>query len=159
MNRWFLLLLAWCALLIIGGYALGRYVAPDKVVTKTVVRVVEKEVIKWRTKKDTHEYKTVVEHRFPDGTLVTKHTDEKDTHERKNESDARQEDRTGTTERTVERTRPGWRAGVLLETDITRLGSGFGIGGRLEKRLFGPVWLGAEATKSGRVGASLMLEF
>src|SRR5712664_3790852 len=141
------------------AYGFGRYAQPAKIVIKTETVMVEKEIIKWRTKivRDQHEYKTVVEHKFPDGTLVRKSTDEKDSTTKIDQTENKRD--SSTSSKVTEWRRSNWRIGALLGADIRRLGSGFDYGGRVERRLLGPIWFGAEGNSTGRVGASVSVEF
>lgn len=150
-------------LLFVLGYGTARFRTPVKVVTKTDTQVVTKDIIKWRTRviKDSHEYKTVIEHKFPDGTWVRKSTDEKTNEEKRDTRENRKEDKTSNTisQTTTTYSKPNWQFGVLTGFSATSPKGSFELGGYVDRRLLGPVWIGANATKSGRVGFSLGIEF
>jgi len=59
--------------LFVGGAAVGRYSLPAKVDIKVEEKIVEKEVIKWKTvvKKDVQKNKDtiIIETHYPDGTV------------------------------------------------------------------------------------------
>ncbi len=159
----YLALAGLAALVFCTGLAFGRWTLPAKVVTKTEVVTKEIEVIKYRERVVKQKAKHIVEvvHHFPDGTLITKRTeDDKETSKEvktgRHEDDKASE---SSTKVTTEYRKANWRIGALLGADITRLGAGFDYGGRVERRVLGPFWVGLEATKSGRAGASLSVEF
>jgi len=167
MMRKYLLEVGAVILALIATFEAGRYSAPTRIETKVEYqdRIVEKEVIRWRTRvvRDQHEYKTVVEHKFPDGTLVRKSTDEKDSETKRetteDKKDKRQEDQHETQTTIVIREHANWRIGALVggRLELPYVPS---FGARVEHRAFGPFWLGLDVYPSTRiVGASLSLEF
>jgi hypothetical protein len=141
-------ILAGLALVLVGGgYAAGRYAAPEKVVVtekikeveKTVVvRVVETDKVLEALKnvsqaKDVHKTKTTV--KKADGTVTTTETtDDKtktDTQDKTNEAEKTKTAETVTKEvvvekevtKTIERSRPSWRLSLQTGFDVAALTS------------------------------------
>ena len=60
-------------IVLIGGILIGKYALPSKVITKTEIQIVEKEVVKYKEVEDKKEKKnqevTETETRLPDGTV------------------------------------------------------------------------------------------
>jgi hypothetical protein len=161
----------------VGGYALGRYVAPNKVVTHEVTRVETvtkvdtqaQERVKELTaqldtlQRHTHTEKTVK----PDGTktTVTDTTVDRsvDTHKDTTaDAEQKQTSQTSTVRevtKTVEvsRARPDWRVGALVGFDINS--KAFSYGATVERRILGPLSVGAWGLSNGVGGISLTLEF
>jgi hypothetical protein len=159
------------------GYAFGRYSAPDRVVTKehetvrTVTQVdtrAQEEVVALRSqletlKRSTHRVETVK----PDGTrTVTTDTNternrdttsDKTTHAE--QQTVAQTETTREVTKTVEvtRERPQWRVGPLVGFDLRTRTPVYG--GIVERRILGPVSLGAVGLSNGTLGLSLTLEF
>ncbi len=162
MTRYFSLA-GLCGILFFAGLAFGRWTLPAKVVTKTEVVTKEVEVIKYRDRIVKQKAKHIVEvvHHFPDGTLITKRTEDDKETSKEVKTGRREDDKVSesSTKVTTEYRKANWRIGALLSADVTRLGAGFDYGGRAERRVLGPVWLGVEASKSGHVGASVSVEF
>lgn len=156
-----------------GGYAFGRFSAPDKVVTKEVTRTVTVEDTHAReqVRELTAQLETMKRHtrreetRKADGsvTIVTDtHVDT--TKDTRTDVDAKKEETKHTEtvrevikEKTVERARPDWRIGALGAFDF-RAGA-LTYGALVERRVIGPVSLGAFGLTNGSVGLALTLEF
>ncbi len=148
------------------GVALGRYATPPRVVTVTKVEV--REVIKRVKVKDravTRTTTTVVEP-TPAGPKTTTHTETRtDEHTTTNtDKDAT----THTASTTTTGHRPDWRVGALIGAELSpSVAPSLLVGAHLERRLAGPVWIGAwgmvsptpSGIRAGAVGASLGVEF
>lgn len=142
MNDWMKILGA-ILLAALVGYAGGRYVVPGKVTIKTEVVTKEVEVVKHDTVTVTKEIKNL------DGTVETDTVvTDKDISSTKSTQDA-------TSEKIVENQKPQWKAQGLA--GLTFQGQQI-YGGDLERRIIGPVFLGAWGTNQG-AGVSLSLEF
>lgn len=159
-----------------GAFAAGRYTTPTRVETETVEVVKEVRVAYtvYRTTEAVAERRNVREtthtERRPDGTEVSvretvdlTHIDTARTAE--GESVARTETARTTDIRTVtEYRRPDWRLTALVGVQLriapsTSLFGPVVYGGQLERRIVGPVYLGAWGLSSGVAGASLSLAF
>lgn len=142
-------------LLILTGIALGfwagRYTTPVKVETKIETKYVDRVVM--QQVKHADEIRTVTERRRPDGTVTTR---------------TRVEDRSVTEtaaakirevvsleQSTTENARETW---LLRAVYAVRLG-GNSIGAGVDRRILGPIWLGAWGTTDLAVGVSLGVSF
>jgi hypothetical protein len=131
--------------LVVGGYATGRYAAPDKVVvTKEIVTVKDTQIVKvvdqdailkaisnLNVQKDVHKVKTVV--KAKDGTeTTTVTTDDKSKSESQTKTDAsvvthatdttqQHETSTITVTKLVERDRPNWRLSLMPGLDLAEV--------------------------------------
>lgn len=156
--RQYLALAVGAILLTLGGYAFGRFQAPDRVKesTKQTVTVVQdtqsQERIRRLTeeleslKRDTHRVETVVTRK--DGT--SERTVTTDTHVDRERSDHTKLDHVATSEthtkqtvdltsvKVSERDRPSVSVGVVGVADLR---GNFWVGAEAGRRLFGPVWL------------------
>lgn len=163
--------------LFVGGYALGIHAKPDRVVTHDVehVRLVEDTEARERVRELTQQLETFKRHTRSEHTTVT-HVDgskeEKvitDTHvDRINASRSDSDvvkveskhvdaSRVTVSDKTTERARPSWRLGPLVAFDLRTRGLSYG--GQVERRILGPVSLGAFGLSTGVAGLSLTLEF
>jgi len=129
-------------LLLLGAYALGRYVAPTKTITKTVTVEVEK------TK--THEDKVIVERIEKDGTKTTT------THVVTNtETDKKANTKQ---EQIVENKKSSLLVSALGGVDITKP-NGLIFGAHVSRQTLGPVHIGLFGLTNGTIGASVGLQF
>lgn len=175
---------------VLGGYAMGRYAAPDKVLVTEKVVTVEKQVVVTQTKtevkivkvadvqRDVHREKVV--EKKPDGSVVvTTKEDDKSKEHTDTRSDATKETvhveeklvyKDREVMKLVERNRPSW--GLALQP-------GFAFAGTpthnlltaivpfkrvmanvvIERRLLGPLFVGAWANTRLDGGLSLRLEW
>jgi hypothetical protein len=146
--------------LAVGG-ASAWYLRPPVVETRTeykdrVVEVVKtiREQVKTQTRR---QVKTRTEEK-PDGTKITVRTETGT--ETKTETDTRSDgQKTASTEKvSVDRYwSPDWSVRGLAGVDLRS--KAFTYGAAVERRVVGPVWLGAWALSSGVVGASVGVTF
>lgn len=145
------------------GFAIGRFVAPPKVVETVRVDTEAEEKVRELTahaevlKQMIRRIETTTTR--PDGTKRTRIVTETKNDRTVSETTDRKEERAIETTKVVERTlpRPDWRVGALVGMDL-RTGS-VGYGGAVERRILGPVSAGAWGLSSGHAGLSLSLEF
>jgi len=127
------------------GYAVGRYVQPNKVVKE----VKEVEVEKVRT-----EYRTIVKTvSKPDGTKeVTETTENISVNENLNLTESKT---------TIDNLKPQWKVGALVGK--TSIESSLTYGLQVERRILGPFFVGVLGTtneqKDSLVGLSVSMEF
>jgi type II secretory pathway pseudopilin PulG len=133
-------------ILLVVGYGLGRYVQPAKVVTKTqtVTQVVTQ--IQEHVHTVTH---TVVQ---PNGIKdITTVTDNNSTENK--DSDTKSSSSTITTY-----SKPQWRAQGLAGLNLSNVSTPiYGLG--VERRILGPIFVGAYGKTNSEAGLSLSLEF
>lgn len=128
------------------SYGLGRYTSPAKVVVKE--KIVEKVIEVERKNVET----ITTETKKPDGTVI-KEKRTLDLSVTETQAVRRQE-----TSKVVEAAKPQWRigVGVGLQQDIR----GVVYTGRVERRIFGPVFAGVDVGFQQRyVGAAISVEF
>jgi hypothetical protein len=164
----------WAAVLVAVPLAFltGRFVAPTRVQTRDVERVVYRDrtvsvavAAKTETRAETrHTVRTRVTR--PDGTREerTETTRGVDVERTEKTASAQTVERERLVYRdrsvTVERSRPDWRVGALVGVDpFHQLSGSLLYGGHVERRVLGPVWLGAWGLSSRAVGLSLSFEF
>jgi hypothetical protein len=133
-------------LLVLIGYATGRYLQPAQIETQIKEVIKEVEVVKKDTVTVVHEVKR------PDGTV---------------EIDTRTEDKSVITTQTDKKTeqqsiitniKPQWKASGLAAVDFNndrRLTYGISV----ERRLLGPVFVGVQGYDNKMIGISVGLEF
>lgn len=136
------------------AYAVGRYLQPAKVITKTEVKteVVEVEVEKTKT-----EYRTIVKEIIkPDGTKVKETiTENIEESKKKNTTEAKQESKT---EKIVENLKPQWKVQVMA--DFTQIDEPANYRVGIERRIIGPIHAGAwSETNFNSFGLSVSMEF
>lgn len=128
-------------LLIVIGYSLGRYTTPEKVVTKTVIDTKTVTVVQ-------HDIQTV-EVDKPDGTktitVVDKSVDT--TKQQIGESQTK----------VVENSKPQWKVSAQLAPKAVVYE--YFYGAQIERRILGPVFVGAFGNIDHTLGVSLGLEF
>lgn len=159
------------ALALLLGYAVGRKNAPERIVERVeyrdreVVKEVEKKETSVKTDTKVAEKKKTTRITKSDGTKIE--VEEVDTSVGTTQSIVQYVDRVRveyrdrevTKEKTVETKRPDWRVGPTVEVDPLNLKGGPVIGGRIERRIFGPVSLGVQANSRAHVGVGLTVEF
>lgn len=172
----------------VGGYASGRYVAPEKVVvTEKLVKVeVEKVVVQERTKTEVKVvrvqderrrlHKEETERKWANGTQERKVVTDENVDKTVREQEIKYVDRQVVVEKEkrvevavekeklVERKRPDWRAGALVgySLPVPELGLGvsnLALGLEVERRIAGPISVGAWGLTSGQAGLMLNVEF
>lgn len=145
-------------LLILLGYAFGRYLQPATVVTKVEQHEVIKYVEKSTKEKNNNKDIVIVETRYPDGTVKKEtHIVDKGTiviDKSKESSDTKD----SKSETIVSNTKPQWKAsGLLGVADYSLSNRVYGL--EVERRILGPIFLGAWGMNNKQLGVSLGLEF
>lgn len=128
-------------LLIVIGYAVGYYTLPEKVITKTVTETKTITVVQ-------HDTKTITVIK-PDGTKVITVVDKS--------VDTTKEDQKQSNTKIVENGKPQWKVGVDLTPRNPQLGHFYGA--RVDRRILGPVFVGAFGNTDRTLGLSLGVEF
>lgn len=128
-------------LLLVIGYSLGRYFTPQKVVTKTVIETKTVTVVQ----RDTQT--TVTEK--PDGTKTTVIVDKS--------IDTTHQDQTIDKTKTVENNKPDWHVGLQLAPKNPQYEYFYGV--QVERRILGPVFVGAFGDTDRTLGLVVGLEF
>jgi hypothetical protein len=170
-NRWLEPLPAWrvalVALVVAGaagftGFAAGRLNALEQVEEHALVLTVtrEKTVERWRKAKDRIVY--VERTTSPDGTTVEKRSErETERAELARDTEHRTDTRAETSKVTT--SRPDWRVGVLAGAAWTppalTIAGPLVLGVQVERRIIGPVSLGAWGSTQGAAGLSVSGEF
>lgn len=127
------------------AYASGRYLQPPKVVTKTETVVKEVQVIQHDTTTKTHEEVK------PDGTkTIDTVVEDKDKEENKSSADSK-------ASTVVDTTKPQWKVGALGAYDFSTLKPIYGV--QVDRRILGPIFVGAFGLNNRTVGLSVSLEF
>jgi len=153
MKRYFII--AGAAILIaLAAFAFGRYSAPERIKEVEKIKVVEVEKKQQNEKKDV----VTVITKKPDGTSVTTVTD-KTVVDTKTDTDT-----VATSEKTREVTyrRPQWKLTGMagFDTDTSDFTSVKPIyGAAVERRLLGPIFVGAWGLSNRTFGVSVALEF
>lgn len=164
----------WVALVAVGiaAYSVGRWATAPEIEIRTEyrtewrTRVEVQEVVRWRER--------VVERRVTDrrvettdaGTIVVERIDERTRTDRAEDTDtdtraeSEGEARVVRTETPVP---PQWRVGVDvgagLRDPLVRIYGPVVVGARVDRRIAGPIWIGAWAGTHGAAGLSLSGEF
>jgi hypothetical protein len=134
-------------LMVLVGYAIGRYAQPAKVVTKTQVVTQVHDVV--------HEkiHKVIVTVTAPNGTKTTTTTID-------NGSVINDQSNTQSNSSTVTTyDKTQWSVGALANVDLTKGISAPSYGIQVERRILGPVWVGAYGLANASGGLSVSLEF
>lgn len=164
------------ALALIVAFAAGRFTAakPDvKTVEHVVAQKVEVKAEQKVEQKDTHTAQTVIVYRdrvvHTDGTVENKSqtvtTTGTDTHVTEHDAttDTTHAATTSDRNQTVSSYRPEWHVGVLAGFEplhmSPQLAGPFALGAQVERRVLGPIWLGAWGMSSGMAGVSVSVEF
>lgn len=142
--------------LIIGalGFAFGRYSAPVKTITKTETKTVEviKEV-KVASQQNNRQIH-IVTTKYPDGRVVTEtFILNKDTIVISDNKESVKENTVVVTKEVYNK-KPDYLVGVLVETDYSKPIYGVSI----DRRILGPIFLGAYGKTDKQVGLSLKME-
>jgi hypothetical protein len=129
------------------GAALGRYLAPEKVEVFKEEVIKEVEVVK----KDV----VYVEKKItrPDGTI-----EEERRIEDKSETE-RSRDQASRESKIVQSAKPQWKVSGLVETSYLKKNSSPVYGISVERRIAGPIFVGAWSTTGSNFGVSVGLEF
>jgi hypothetical protein len=156
-------------LLVSTGYAAGRYIAPEKVVTKIETKVEIKEIIKWKTNLSKDEKKdkeiVIIETIMPDGTIKReKRIIDKGTIKLDLSKQSEKDSSTTKSEKKQEikiKNSPDWKLSgmVLVSPKSQIIDSGLTYGLLIERRIIGPFYLGAFAINNGAIGASIGVTF
>lgn len=132
--------------LLAAGYGLGRYVQPAKVVTKTEV------VTKVETQIQEHVHTITRTITDPNGHSETVTVTDNNTNTHSNS----ESDSTSSTVTTYNK--PQWKAQGLVGLNIHDLSSPvYGVG--VERRILGPIFVGAYGKTNSEAGLSVSLEF
>lgn len=128
-------------LLLVVGYSLGRYFTPQKVVTETIIKTKTITVVQ-------HDTQTTVTEK-PDGTKTTVIVDKS--------VDTTHQDQTIDKTKVVENNKPDWHIGVDFSPKNPQYE--YFYGARVERRILGPMFIGAFGNIDRTLGASIGLEF
>lgn len=129
------------SLLLVIGYTIGYLTIPQKIVTKTVIETKTVTVTQ-------HDIQTVVIEK-PDGTKTTT-TIDKSVDTSKSVTD---ESKT----KVVENGRPQWKVAIDLSPNNSQLE--YFYGARIERRILGPIFVGAFGNTDKTFGLSIGVEF
>jgi uncharacterized protein YqgV (UPF0045/DUF77 family) len=141
------------------AFGLGYYVTPTKTTIKTEIKEVIKEVEKKHTDQQNDVVTVEVETRYPDGTVKI---------ERKIVDkghividDTRKKDQTTDTSTTtvVERGQASWNIAALTNVDLSDRKFGTKYGLHVQRRIIGPVQVGAFGMTDGTGGVSIGISF
>lgn len=166
------------------AFAFGRYATPPKTVTHETVRTVtvedtrSKEQVRALTaqitelQKTTHRVTKTAKHAdgssetttTVDTSVATKTETHTDTEKTKTEEQHSKTDVARTVTKTVTSDRPTVRVSLLAGVELAHLGTPqvlgpIALGGMVEGRILGPVWIGAFGLSSGTAGIALSIEF
>ncbi len=142
--------------LVVGG-AIGYYATPEKIVEKEVVKVVEKIVKDTTERENRNKIVIKVETIMPDGTrrietkIVDRGTITIDASEKVDRDTEKKKEKTVTHNKT---------STLIYGIASARIGAfeqNFGIG--VQKKLFGPFWLGAYATQRKDIALTVGISF
>jgi hypothetical protein len=156
-------------IILAGGYAAGRFSAPERV--RTVETFKEDTESRERVRQLTAELETAKRHTRrevvtvvkPDGTRETHATTDttvdqsRDTHVATETQRVEVKHVETLHESVTERSRPDWRVGPMVGFDLNR--GAFAFGAHVERRILGPLSLGAFGLSNGTAGLSLSMEF
>lgn len=134
-------------ILVVMGYAFGRYMQPAKVEVKEV------EVVKQVTTENKNIVVTQVETVNKDGTKTIKTvTEDKSTTKV-------QENRTTESDKITSSQKPQWKVSGLAGVKIDDLKSRLVYGAAVERRILGPVFVGVWGNTERMAGVTVGLEF
>lgn len=141
------------------GFALGRYFTPVQIKEVEKIKVVEVEKVRTDIRED-RDVTTVVTQK-PDGTTIT---ETKDTTTVTTTVDSEKDSvATSDTLKVTTYKRPSWKFTGLAGLDLRRDNFDFSYnivyGGMIERRIFGPVFIGGFGVSNGTFGLSLSFEF
>lgn len=137
-------LLALAAFVLV-GYAFGRYVQPARVVTETKEIVKTVEVVKHDTTTKTHEVK------HPDGTVET------DTTVVNRDTDISGTSSKSESKTIVDNTKPQWKVSGLAGYNFSTYEKVYGA--EVDRRILGPIFVGAWGNTQHTGGLSVSIEF
>lgn len=152
-----LIILALCAF----SYGLGRYLTPEKVVTKEVevIKEVIKEVVKENTNIKKNTQTKIVETTYPDGKYIkeTYILDQDTVVIEKDTTVSIDKEVTKQIEKIIENSKPqyGVAAGAGYNFDVAK--PVYVV--QAERRILGPLFLGVYGTTNREAGALLKMEF
>ena len=129
--------------LILLAAAAGRFLSPEKIVTKTVTVEVEKT----NTKQDS----TTIKVTKPDGTITETTTTKTETNTTTNS--------TNKTETIVQGKKSSLNVSALAGINVTNPAGGIIFGGHISKQILGPVSIGVFGLSNGTAGLSVGLQF
>ena len=129
----------------VGGYAFGRYAQPAKVVVKTETIIKEVKV------ENKHVITQTKEIKHADGTVET------DTTTTDTSKISTKETEDSKTSSVTTYSKPQWKVQTLFAPQAGPVGPLYGID--VEKRLLGPISVGAWGNTDRKYGASLSIEF
>lgn len=146
------------SLALLGAFATGRFATPTKTVTQTVERVVTKTVTVKAKARVVYRDRTVIQK--PDGTVERR--DVERTEQTTVAATEHEAEHAATV--TVTASPPQWRASLLAGVDFPHLDrpallGPIQLGAMVERRIAGPLWIGAWGMSSGVGGLALSLEF
>lgn len=139
-NRWQAIL---GLLMLVGAFAAGRWLSPEKVVTRTVTVEVEKT----KSKQDS----TTIKVTKPDGTITETTTTKTETETVTNTNNK--------TETIVQNKKSALNVNALAGINVTNPAGGIIFGGHISKQIFGPVSIGVFGLSNGTAGLSVGLQF
>lgn len=141
------------------AFAFGRHTSPEKVITKTEIKEVEVvKVVKEQQKSQQNDRQEhVIITKYPDGRIVTeKYILNKDTifHEKKENSESKKETDIKIVKE-IENKKPNYMIGALAESGLD-MKPKYGV--TLDRRVLGPVWMGAYGKTNKEFGLTVKLE-
>jgi hypothetical protein len=151
--------IAFVLVVFVTGLAVGRFTLPTRVVTKTEIKTVEKEVIRYKEREQIDKNKTFKETFNKDGSKTIFIVDKSKISKQEDITDQKDKTTDQKTEKTVEYSKTGLLVSVGAAIKVTAPQDGFVYEGRVEKRLLGPVWMGVGVRTDRTVGLSLGLGF
>lgn len=133
--------------ILVVGYAFGRYASPQKVVTKIEFQT---DITKTNEKDHTTTQTTIIK---PDGTKIVINQDEtQDIIKQQTEIQEK-------FYQDIQNSKPNWKVSALVQKEHDRTISNLVYGAHVEKRFIGPVFLGAYGNTASDFGLSLGIEF
>jgi hypothetical protein len=151
--------------LLIVGAAFGRFTAPSKVVEKEVIKyqdkIVEKVVYVKDTSEKKHQVTTTTVTTKPDGTkvetTVITFDDNTDTTQKNSDNKTDTSETDTTKEKTTTYAKDQYLVSISQKLNISDKNMSFG--GSFNKRVLGPIYVGAFGFTDGTIGASIGLSF
>lgn len=156
-----------------GAFALGKYTTSPKTVVETkieyeekIVTQIEEKIVEKVVEVEVERIRTVIEK--PDGTKITVEHDKSKTKEEEKKSEVVvaveeeiKEEIDHSFRKTEPQIRPQWHISASVGVDMQNLltSSPVVYGAQVERRIVGPVFLGARADSNGVVSAVIGVEF
>lgn len=131
------------AVLLAAAFAGGRFLSPEKIVTKTVTVEVEKT----NTKQDS----VVIKVTKPDGTITETTTTKTETETITNTNNK--------TETITQNKKSSLNVNALAGINVTNPSGGIVFGAHVSKQLLGPISIGLFGLSNGTAGVSVGLQF